>query len=148
MIRTTLGLIALFAMIAAACVAFGAYFSYVTLQNAHRNAVEARFSITAERIAATAQFAASLGIALPAQTTLSELVAREAGGTRVYVKLHPAQRIETAAMVRALARKTGNLVISEASIHDLTQASEMVVTQNSAAGFEALMQRKPVITCA
>ncbi len=78
MIRTTLGLIALFAMIAAACVAFGAYFSYVTLQNAHRSAVEARFSITAERIAATAQFAASLGIALPAQTTLSELVAREA----------------------------------------------------------------------
>lgn len=78
MIRTTMGLIALFAMIAAACVAFGAYFSYVTLQNAHRNAVEARFAITADRIATTAQFAASLGIALPAQSTLEDLVRREA----------------------------------------------------------------------
>lgn len=77
-----------------------------------------------------------------------KLVAREADGARVYVKLHPAQRAETTVLVRALARKTANLVISEASIHDLTQASQMVVTQNSAAGFEALMQKKPVITCA
>ena len=77
-----------------------------------------------------------------------KLVAREADGARVYVKLHPAQREEKAAMAHALARKTTNLVISQASIHDLTQACEMVVTQNSAAGFEALMQRKPVITCA
>ncbi len=77
-----------------------------------------------------------------------KLVAREADGARVYVKFHPAQREETTALVRTLARKTANLVISEASIHDLTQASQMVVTQNSAAGFEALMQKKPVITCA
>ena len=77
-----------------------------------------------------------------------KLVAREADGARVYVKLHPAQRAETVAMVQTLARKTANLVISDASIHDLTQASERVVTQNSAAGFEALMQKKPVITCA
>ncbi|OYU41003.1 MAG: hypothetical protein CFE33_02705 [Pseudorhodobacter sp. PARRP1] len=77
-----------------------------------------------------------------------KLVARAADGTRVYVKLHPMQRAETTAMVQAFARKTANLVISEASVHDLAQASEMVVTQNSAAGFEALMQKKPVITCA
>lgn len=77
-----------------------------------------------------------------------KLVAREADGARVYVKLHPAQRAETTAMVQAFARKTANLVISAASIHDLSQASQMVVTQNSAAGFEALLQRKPVITCA
>ncbi|MEP9375482.1 hypothetical protein ABLE91_02115 [Aquabacter sp. CN5-332] len=78
MIRTSLGLIVVFALIAAACVAFGAYFSFVTLQNAHRKAVEARFAITAERIAGSAQTAASLGIALPAQTTLAELLRREA----------------------------------------------------------------------
>ncbi|MES2432436.1 MAG: hypothetical protein V4586_01245 [Pseudomonadota bacterium] len=77
-----------------------------------------------------------------------KLVTREADGARVYVKLHPAQRAETAAMVRAFAGKTANLVISDASIHDLTQAAQLVVTQNSAAGFEALMQKKPVITCA
>ncbi|MDB5658880.1 MAG: hypothetical protein JWS10_1495 [Cypionkella sp.] len=77
-----------------------------------------------------------------------KLVAREADGARVYVKLHPAQRTETTAQIQAMARKTANLVISDASIHDLTAASQMVVTQNSAAGFEALMQKKPVITCA
>lgn len=78
MTRTTLWLIALFALIAAACVAFGAYFSYVTLLNAHRSAIEARFAITVERLATTAQRAASLGIALPAQTTLSDVLRREA----------------------------------------------------------------------
>ncbi len=78
MIRTSLGLIFVFALIAAACVAFGAYFSYVTLQNAHRKAIEARFVITAERIAGSAQIASSLGIALPAQATLAELLRREA----------------------------------------------------------------------
>lgn len=78
MTRTTLWLIALFALIAAACVAFGAYFSYVTLLNAHRNAIEARFAITAERLAGTAERANSLGIALPAQTTFAGLLRREA----------------------------------------------------------------------
>ncbi len=78
MTRTTLWLIALFALIAAACVAFGAYFSYVTLLNAHRSAIEQRFAITVERLATTVQRAASLGIALPAQTTLGDLLRREA----------------------------------------------------------------------
>ncbi|TCT07991.1 hypothetical protein [Aquabacter spiritensis] len=78
MIRTSLGLIVVFALIAAACVAFGAYFSYVTLQNAHRKAIEARFGVTAERIAGSVQSAAALGISLPAQTTLAALLRREA----------------------------------------------------------------------
>lgn len=78
MTRTTLWLIALFALIAAACVAFGAYFSYVTLLNAHRSAIEARFAITADRLAATGERASSLGIALPAQTTFAGLLRREA----------------------------------------------------------------------
>ncbi|MDI4657783.1 hypothetical protein [Xanthobacter autotrophicus] len=78
MARTTLGLIAVFALIAAACVAFGAYFSYVTLLNAHRSVIEARFGIAAERVADVAEQAASLGIALPAQSTLTSLLDREA----------------------------------------------------------------------
>ncbi len=78
MIRTSLGLILLFAVIAAACVAFGAYFSLVTLQTAHRKAIETRFGVTAERIVASAQTAAGLGIALPAQITLADLTRREA----------------------------------------------------------------------
>ncbi len=78
MTRTTAALIVLFAVIAAACVAFGAYFSYATLLNANRAAVEARFAITAQRIAGTAELASSLGISLPAQQTLSDLLRREA----------------------------------------------------------------------
>lgn len=79
MTRTTLGLIAVFALIAAACVSFGAYFSYVTLLNAHKATVEARFAIAAQRVADVAGQAASLGIALPAQHTISEILARESG---------------------------------------------------------------------
>lgn len=65
-----------------------------------------------------------------------------------YVKLHPAQTAETAAAVRDLADQMPQITLSTASIHDLAAAAEVVVTQNSAAGFEALMQKKPVITCA
>lgn len=65
-----------------------------------------------------------------------------------YVKLHPAQSPETAAAVTALAAELPQLRISTASIHDLAAAADVVVTQNSAAGFEALLQRRPVVTCA
>ena len=82
MTRITLGLIALFALIAAACVAFGAYFSYVTLLNAHGEAIRARFALTAGQVASTAELASSLGIALPAQSTLSAYLAREGSGAR------------------------------------------------------------------
>ncbi|MFS8035422.1 hypothetical protein ACI7BZ_00400 [Xanthobacter sp. AM11] len=78
MTRTTLGLIAVFALIAAACVAFGAYFSYVTLLNAHRSIIEARFGIAATRVAEVAEMADSLGIRLPAQATLVTMLEREA----------------------------------------------------------------------
>ncbi|MGU3494995.1 hypothetical protein ACLBXM_13210 [Xanthobacteraceae bacterium A53D] len=77
MTRTTFVLIGLFAMIAAACVAFGAYFAYATLLTANRSAVEQRFAITAQRIGMTAELANGLGIALPAQTTLADLIRRE-----------------------------------------------------------------------
>lgn len=78
MTRTALWLIGVFALIAAACVAFGAYFSSVTLVNAYRSAVEARFAVTASRLAAVVERASSLGIALPAQATLPALLEREA----------------------------------------------------------------------
>lgn len=78
MTRTALWLIGVFALIAAACVAFGAYFSTVTLVNAYRSAVESRFAVTAERLAGVVERAASLGIALPAQATLPDLLGREA----------------------------------------------------------------------
>lgn len=76
-------------------------------------------------------------------TTLTALARQQ-----VYVKPHPDQSPGSLARVRAILSAHPAARISTASLHDLIAASDMVVTQNSAAGFEALMQRKPVITCA
>jgi len=67
---------------------------------------------------------------------------------RVYVKLHPSQSKAARRDLMAVAQDYRNVVISEASVHDLIAAADTVVTQNSDAGFEALMQKKPVVTCA
>ncbi|MDJ0825565.1 MAG: hypothetical protein QNJ16_08690 [Rhodobacter sp.] len=67
---------------------------------------------------------------------------------KVYVKPHPNQSKLVRKAIMDIAADYQNVVVSDASIHDLTDASRMVVTQNSAAGFEALMQRRCVITCA
>ena len=83
--------------------------------------------------------------------TTEEMVrntARAAQGGRVYLKPHPLQSDAMRARVEKVAEADPCIVISDASVHDLVQASDWVVTQNSAPGFEALMQRKPVITCA
>jgi hypothetical protein len=65
-----------------------------------------------------------------------------------YVKLHPHQSKQRRREILAVCNDYPSVRISEASVHDLIQSSDVVVTQNSAAGFEALMQKKPVITCA
>ncbi|MEM6276768.1 MAG: hypothetical protein AAF714_07425 [Pseudomonadota bacterium] len=74
--------------------------------------------------------------------------ARAAGGGIVYVKPHPHQDATTRAKIDKLAESDPNIRVSEASVHDLIAASDWVVTQNSAAGFEALLQKKRLITCA
>jgi hypothetical protein len=68
--------------------------------------------------------------------------------TLVYVKLHPAQSKATRRDLMAVAQDYRNLRVCEASVHDLIAKSRVVITQNSSAGFEALMQKKPVVTCA
>ncbi|WP_238119659.1 MULTISPECIES: hypothetical protein [unclassified Xanthobacter] len=78
MTRATVSLIAVFALIAAACVAFGTYFANATLSGAYGTAVEARFKVTATRISSIIERAASLGIAVPVQRTLTEVLRREA----------------------------------------------------------------------
>ncbi len=64
----------------------------------------------------------------------------------VYVKLHPQQSKPMRRQIMAVCNDYPNVKISDAGVHDLSQASRVVVTQNSAAAFEALMQKKPVIT--
>ena len=64
----------------------------------------------------------------------------------VYVKLHPDQGRPAHKAIIAICNDYTNVKITDASVHDLSSASDVVITQNSAAGFEALMQKKPVIT--
>lgn len=75
-------------------------------------------------------------------------VASQGRDLPIYVKLHPAQSKPMRRDILRICNDYPAVRISEASVHDLIQASDIVVTQNSAAGFEALMQKKPVVTCA
>ncbi|MEJ2028793.1 MAG: hypothetical protein P8X66_02775 [Maritimibacter sp.] len=67
---------------------------------------------------------------------------------RIYVKFHPNQSKAVRRDLLNVVQDYPNAQVIDASVHDLIEASTLVVTQNSAAGFEALMQKKPVITCA
>ncbi|MGC8202125.1 hypothetical protein ACP2AV_05415 [Aliiroseovarius sp. PTFE2010] len=66
---------------------------------------------------------------------------------KVYVKLHPNQSKPMRRHIMAICADYLNVEISEASVHDQIAAARCVVTQNSGAGFEALMHRKTIITC-
>lgn len=65
----------------------------------------------------------------------------------VYVKLHPKQADRTKKLVLQLCSELPNVVVADANVHDLIETSSVIVSQNSAVGFEALMYRKPVVTC-
>ncbi len=65
----------------------------------------------------------------------------------VYVKPHPSQSKPFRKAIMEVAADYQNVIVSDASLHDLIEASRVVVTQNSAAGFEALMHKRCVITC-
>lgn len=67
---------------------------------------------------------------------------------KVYVKLHPLHNQEERRQWQHFCAKFANAEVTEASVHDLIDASDLVVSQNSAVGFEALMYRKPALTCA
>lgn len=69
-------------------------------------------------------------------------------GARVYVKPHPNQSKAARKAILDISADYQNVEVSDASVHDLIDAARVVVTQNSAAGFEALMQRRCVVTCA
>ncbi|WP_446720149.1 capsular polysaccharide export protein, LipB/KpsS family, partial [Leisingera sp. ANG-Vp] len=67
----------------------------------------------------------------------------DAAPGRVYVKLHPLQDSAARQKVEAHCASLANAQLSAASVHDLIAASDTVISQNSAVGFEALMQKKP-----
>ncbi|TYP85408.1 capsular polysaccharide biosynthesis protein [Maritimibacter alkaliphilus HTCC2654] len=66
----------------------------------------------------------------------------------IYLKPHPAQSKPMRRDIIAVAQDYPNVMVTDASVHDLAAAADIVVTQNSGAGFEALMQKKTVVTCA
>ena len=76
------------------------------------------------------------------------VAAKTCADETVYVKLHPMQSKPARLAIMKIAAEHPNVTVSEASVHDLIEASRIVVSQNSAAGFEALMHKRCVITCA
>lgn len=85
-----------------------------------------------------------------AYLTTEQMIATAATFDRdalVYVKLHPHQSKQGRRQILEFCENHPNVKLSDASLHDLIEAARVVITQNSSAGFEALMQKKPVITC-
>jgi len=82
--------------------------------------------------------------------TTKEMIRAAAGAVegRVYVKPHPLMNADQKAWLAKLCARLSNATLTDASVHDIIRASAVIVSQNSAVGFEALMHRKPVITCA
>lgn len=82
--------------------------------------------------------------------TTREMIRVAAGAVpgRIYVKPHPLMTKEQKAWLTKLCARLPNTMLVEGSVHDIIRAANVIVSQNSAVGFEALMHRKPVITCA
>jgi hypothetical protein len=79
--------------------------------------------------------------------TMLAVTARASPGP-VLVRLHPRQKPARAARIHALAATLPNVTVTDAPAASLIAAAGLIVTQNSATGFEALVHRKPVVTCA
>jgi len=82
--------------------------------------------------------------------TLREIVETTASGSDelVYLKPHPLFDAGALKSLADICKPFPNVQISNASVHDLIQASGLVISQNSAAGFEAMMHQTPAILCA
>jgi hypothetical protein len=68
-------------------------------------------------------------------------------GRPALVKPHPAAGATGRAALRRAMAAWPHLTETEASLHDIAAAARVVVTQTSAAGFEALMHGARVVTC-
>ncbi|GFE65557.1 capsular polysaccharide export protein, LipB/KpsS family [Litoreibacter roseus] len=66
---------------------------------------------------------------------------------RVYVKFHPLQTMKVREYITELCAEYKSVEIVDRSIHELNEISDLIITQNSAAAFEALFHKKPIITC-
>ena len=131
---------------------FNGVAGYMLRENVTRHAQEPRREtpLPSARAAVFVQHIDQFKTSQPYVETLSMLdaVLNACAPGRVTVKLHPHQRPETIAEITALVDLHPQAELCTASVHDQIAAADVVVTQNSTAGFEALMQRKPVVTCA
>jgi Capsule polysaccharide biosynthesis protein len=82
--------------------------------------------------------------------TTRQIIRSAAGAVQglCYVKPHPLMTGEQRSWLSKLCGRLPNTSLVDASVHDIIRASNVIVSQNSAVGFEALMHRKPAITCA
>lgn len=125
---------------------------YMLRENVSKLGQEVRMKNPMQEAAATV-FCQEIDTTGPRQhhLTTEEIIRTTAAACRdekVYVKPHPNQSKMGRKAILDIAADYQNVTVSDASVHDLIDAARCVVTQNSAAGFEALMQRRCVITCA
>lgn len=66
---------------------------------------------------------------------------------RIFVKRHPVDKTSRTTRLLEIFVNDPRFVVVDASIHDLFEACDLVVTINSGVGFEALLAGLPVITC-
>lgn len=130
---------------------FNGVTSYMLRENVSKQSQEVRMKNPLQEAAAVVYCQEIEGAAWRSHSLTTEEMIRTTAATckdsRVYIKPHPNQSKAGRKAILDIAADYQNAQVSDASVHDLTQASRMVVTQNSAAGFEALMQRRCVITC-
>lgn len=131
---------------------FNGVTGYMLRENVTKLAQEPRMDAPL-RLATATIFCQPTDIAHPRHNYLSTEQMIETASTfdkdaLVYVKPHPHQSKTNRRRILEICEDYPNVKTTDASIHDLIEASRVVITQNSTTGFEALMQRKPVITCA
>lgn len=70
------------------------------------------------------------------------------GARALYIKAHPNQPEADIAQLRAYHAPENGVYFTQASIHDLLAAADVVLTLSSAVGFEAFLHKTPVILAA
>ncbi|WP_157966283.1 hypothetical protein [Oceanibium sediminis] len=76
---------------------------------------------------------------------IEAVLGANAGACPVYIKLHPRQRPDLAAAIRAFHAPDAGVEVVDVSVHDLLESCAFTVSQSSAAAFEGFIHQKPAI---
>jgi hypothetical protein len=78
-------------------------------------------------------------------TEMIEAAIAVKGRRALYIKPHPNQTLEEIEVLARYHQPSAGVHVTNASIHDLIELADCVLTVTSAVGFEAFLHRKPVV---